>query len=76
MTAAAIADDLLVAQDQVQRLMNMRRHFRAQKPPPPPEFWMHWQGAMDAQLEQVGLVQSFLTTLRAANDPASKGDAA
>ncbi len=76
MTPTQLAADLLVSQHQVQRLMAMRRHFRAQKPQPGPEFWMQWQGAMDAQLEQLGLLQSFLTTLPPANDPTWRGDAA
>lgn len=76
MTPIQLAADLLVSQHQVQRLMAMRRHFLRYQPPPTLEFWDGWACAMAAQLDHVDLLQSFLTTLPAANDPASKGDAA
>ena len=69
MTIASIAAELQVSQLQVQRLMAMRRHFLRYQPPPTLEFWEGWRGAMAAQLEHAGLLQSALAaTGRAAND--------
>jgi hypothetical protein len=68
-TMAAIAADLLVSQHQVQRLMAMRRHFRAQKPQPGPDWWAAWGAAMAMQLDEATFLQSALAaTGRAAND--------
>ena len=69
MTITPIAADLLVSQQQVQRLMAMRRHFQRQKPPPGPGWWDAWGLAMAMQLEEAAFQQSALAaTGRPAND--------
>jgi len=72
MTVLEVSSDLTTCQDQVQRLMAMRRQAIAHGP----QMVMQWAYALEVKLQQVCLIAGWLTQFPAANDAAGQGDVA